>query len=150
MGKKEKKSLKDWGKIGIKQSSGEKLPNSDILASLILPAGHKGPAFLVYNNFDIIMKWNKSEFYALAIGLVADKLVTRPVLKRKYGENNKITTEQIKNVQQKLTDLGLYNSDIDGIIGTSTKNAVIKYQKANNLISDGFLDKELLKLLFNK
>lgn len=150
VGKKEKKSLKDWSKIGIKQSSGEKLPNLDILASLILPAGHKGPAFLVYNNFDVIMKWNKSEFYALAIGLVADRLVDRPVLKRKYDKNNKITTEQIKNVQQKLTDLGLYNSDIDGIIGSSTKNAVIKYQNIHNLIADGFLDKELLKLLFKK
>lgn len=78
-----KHSLREWNKLGLRQANGKPLPKSDLEASLIRAetakgedAG-KGPPYLVYDNFRVVMKWNRSVFFALAAGTLADRLTTK-------------------------------------------------------------------------
>ena len=66
--------LPAWSKAGVLSIDGSALPARDLTARLVLPAGADGPAFLVYSNFDSILDWNRSNYYALAIGHLSDKL----------------------------------------------------------------------------
>ncbi len=71
------KPLAEWQKIGVRRFNGDDLPEVDITASLILPSGNEGPAFLVYNNYRAIYKWNKSHFYVIAVGTLADRIAAQ-------------------------------------------------------------------------
>ena len=66
--------LVEWSKAGVLRVNGKPLPARDLVARLVIPAGPEGPAFLVYSNFDSILDWNRSNYYAFAIGHLADKL----------------------------------------------------------------------------
>lgn len=68
------KSLAAWQKIGIRLLNGQALPDVNIKASLIQPAGSTGPSFLVYQNYRTLMRWNRSHLYALAVCHLADQL----------------------------------------------------------------------------
>jgi membrane-bound lytic murein transglycosylase B len=69
-----RKSVKEWAELGVKAADGKALPARDLSASIVLAEGDKGPAFLVYDNFRTTMKWNKSTFFALAAGHLADRI----------------------------------------------------------------------------
>lgn len=66
--------LVEWSRAGVMRTDGKPLPSRDFTARLVLPAGSNGPAYLVYSNFDSILAWNRSNYYALAIGHLSDKL----------------------------------------------------------------------------
>lgn len=66
--------LVEWSRAGVMKTDGKPLPSRDFIARLVLPAGSNGPAYLVYSNFDSILAWNRSNYYALAIGHLSDKL----------------------------------------------------------------------------
>ena len=72
VGLSQKKPLNDWAAMGVMQSSGAALPDMAISAGLIQPAGANGPAFLVYDDYRAILKWNNSSFFAVAVGYLAD------------------------------------------------------------------------------
>jgi membrane-bound lytic murein transglycosylase B len=74
-GKKHKKILKEWVKQGVKQKNGKPLPKASIKAYLIAPDGKKGHIYLVYSNFDILMRWNRSYYFATGVGYLADHLI---------------------------------------------------------------------------
>ncbi len=69
-----KKDLSEWQRIGVRRLNGDDLPKVDIKGSLVLPSGKGGPAFLVYDNYRAIYKWNKSHFYVIAVGTLADRI----------------------------------------------------------------------------
>lgn len=146
----EKYPLSDWVKWGIKRADGRAYASADLSidAQLILPEGKNGPAFLVYKNFDVIKRWNKSDFYALTIGVLADKIARKPTLNvKKIKVLPNLSREDIKLLQQTLKNENFYDGKVDGIMGSGTKKALKKYQKAHNLPADGFLSKELLEIL---
>lgn len=66
------KSLAEWSRLGVVAANGKRLPQKPIQAALVLAEGKGGPAFLVYGNFETILKWNRSNFFALAVGHLAD------------------------------------------------------------------------------
>ena len=68
------RSVKEWSKMGVRQLNNKKLPATGLMASLILPDCPGGPAFLVYNNFHVLMRWNKSTYFATAVGKLSDLL----------------------------------------------------------------------------
>ena len=70
-----RKSLTQWRAIGVRRSNGQQLPQVSMLGSIVLPDGQHGPAYLVYDNFRVIMKWNRSQYFALSVGLLADAVV---------------------------------------------------------------------------
>ena len=71
-----KKSLADWQKLGVTRTDGGPLPTtrSDILGSLVLADGKSGPAFLIYDNYRVTLKWNRSTFFAVAVGTLAERI----------------------------------------------------------------------------
>ncbi len=76
-----KKSLKEWGVFGVLKADGTELPDGDIKGSIVLPSDNKGTAFLVYKNFRVILRWNRSIFYGVAVGNLADRIVGKGPLR---------------------------------------------------------------------
>jgi len=72
-----RKTVSDWASEGVTCADGTQLPKSDLDASVILPAGAGGPAYLVYNNYRVIMRWNRSHYFAMAVGRLADQIAGR-------------------------------------------------------------------------
>ncbi|MDZ7923453.1 MAG: lytic murein transglycosylase [Marinagarivorans sp.] len=142
------KPLAEWSKLGVRRADNSPLPQSEIKAALLVPAGHQGPAFLVYHNFNVIMRWNRSEFYAVAVGVLADRIAGAGNLLQSPPVNAlRLHRSQVLQLQEKLIDRELYADKADGIFGPATRRAVSQYQQQNNFVADGFPDEKLLRLL---
>lgn len=144
----EQKPIMDWVLLGVLRADNQvfKAKDMNVMAELVLPDGANGPAFLVYHNFNVIKRWNKSDFYALAVGVLADKIVGRQTLDvAQMLVSSGLTRQQIQAAQAYLKANGYYDGEPDGIMGSATKAAIKAYQRAHNLPADGFLSKELLE-----
>jgi membrane-bound lytic murein transglycosylase B len=131
--------LTEWRKLGVTDAFGKPLAQADITAALIVPTGHRGPAFLVYQNFGVIMGWNRSEFYAIAVGHLADRVAGAGGLQVPPPEDlPALSRDQILELQQVLEDRGFDPGPVDGILGSGTRSAIREFQKANNLVADGY------------
>ncbi|SCA55188.1 Lytic murein transglycosylase [Candidatus Terasakiella magnetica] len=142
-----KKQIGDWAKLGILNIDGKALPKADIKASLILPSGYKGPAFLVYENFRTILDWNRSNFYAIAVGHLADRLVWKGPLQSPQRKETPLSRAQTLKIQARLNALGYDVGKPDGIAGSRTRKGIKAFQKKNNIPADGYPNAELLGLL---
>ena len=142
-------TLTFWHNLDIKKIGGGKLGlSNDIKGSVILPAGHQGPAFLVYDNFKTIMRWNNSVFYALSVAILADKIINRQTTSFKIPNPLPLLKiSDIKRLQIRLNNLGFSAGKPDGILGTKTKKAIRLFQDNNNLIADGYPNMQVFKLL---
>ena len=69
-----RKRLSEWQRMGVRRANGADLPKRDLMASVVLAEGQAGPAFVVYNNYRAILKWNRSTFFAVAVGSLADRI----------------------------------------------------------------------------
>ena len=147
-GKKVKKTLAAWQNLGVRKIAGQDLPKVDIEASLILPAGHAGPAFLVYNNFHTILRWNRSDFYAIAVGYLADRIIgRRPLLSFRPASEQPLSRNQVEKIQELLIARGYDPGGIDGVIGSQTRLAIKEFQRTAKLPADGHPSAELLEIL---
>ena len=142
-----RKPLSEWRELGIKDVAGNQLPKLNLPASIIIPSGHQGPAFIVYQNFDVIMGWNRSEFYALAVGHLADRINGAGELAVAPPNDERLTVDTVKWVQQALADAGYDVGTVDGIFGTRTKRALRDLQKSKGWVADGYLSDEALQHL---
>jgi membrane-bound lytic murein transglycosylase B len=138
MGKEGRSSITEWQQRGLMTAEGHPLPSADIKAHLLLPAGHRGPAFLAYDNFHVILRWNNSEFYAIAVGHLADRIAGAPPLRVAPPELPSYTRDQMIAMQQALNEKGFVVGKPDGIIGPATRAGIRAYQQQENLIADGF------------
>jgi membrane-bound lytic murein transglycosylase B len=142
-----KKPLAEWQKLGVRRIDGGDLPRADIEGALILPAGHKGPAFLVYENFEAILTWNRSLLYAVSVGHLADRLIGQGPLRSTRQEEKSLSREQVTDLQQLLNSLGHDTGEPDGQAGPRTRAAVKAFQKASNLPADGYPDDTVYQAL---
>lgn len=133
-----KKKLADWQKLGVRRIDGRNLPTVDVEASLVLPSGYNGPAFLVYQNYRSILIWNRSTLYAIAVGHLADRLAGGPELQSPRTAETALSRNDVIFIQNKLTDLGFDTGGADGIVGSNTRKAIKDFQKSVNLPADGF------------
>lgn len=138
------KPAAQWSALGIRRADGSPLAATDGPAALILPAGIAGPAFLVIGNYRAILKYNRSTFYAVAVGYLADRLGGAPPLTAPHQTTEPLRREDILALQQGLSALGLLPGTPDGVAGTATRQAVRAFQKANGLPPDGFIDPNLI------
>lgn len=79
IGKKHRQPLTNWQSLGVRRMNGQDLPSADISGYLIAPGGEKGRIYMVYPNFDIIMKWNRSHYFATGVGFLADRIIYPPI-----------------------------------------------------------------------
>ncbi|MFN3712964.1 MAG: lytic murein transglycosylase [Alcanivoracaceae bacterium] len=130
--------LKEWQALGVRLTDGRALPGLDMEASLLVPTGHAGPAFLVYDNFHVIMRWNRAEAYALAVGHLADRINGAGQLSRTPVQSPRLSRDQVRTLQQTLNDKGFDAGEPDGILGPGTRAAISRYQASRQQIADGF------------
>jgi membrane-bound lytic murein transglycosylase B len=133
-----------WNALGIRRADGGVLSASDGPAALILPAGITGPAFLVSGNYRMILKYNHSTFYAVAVAYLADRLGGAGPLTAPHQQSEPLSREDVLALQRGLSTLGLLPGTPDGIAGAATRQAVRAFQKANGLPPDGFIDAQLM------
>lgn len=140
--------LEAWRQMGITDAYGNPLAREPIDARLIVPAGHRGPAFLVYHNFDVIMGWNRSEFYAIAVGHLADRIAGAGGLRNPPPEDlPALSRDQIIQLQEALNELGYDSGKADGIMGSATRSAIRAYQQDQQMVADGYPGSKLLEKL---
>ncbi|MFC7293132.1 lytic murein transglycosylase [Marinobacter aromaticivorans] len=141
-------ALSKWRELGITDAFGNPLAREDIDAALVVPAGHRGPAFLAYHNFKVIMGWNRSEFYAIAVGHLADRIAGAGKLQNPPPEDTPaLSRDTIIQLQTALNERGYDAGKPDGITGSATRSAIRRFQHDEGLIADGFPGQELLDRL---
>lgn len=148
-----KKSVSTWQKMGIKRADGRGFASreSDAASSLLLPAGHKGPAFLVMNNFRAILSYNASTSYALAVGLLSDRFRGGGIVKGPWPlDERPLTRAEREELQTRLNERGFHLGKPDGIIGFNSRKAIRAYQKTVGLPADGYATSSLLGRLRQK
>lgn len=143
-----RRPLRHWAKLGVRRTDKTPLPDADMQGAIILPTGHNGPAFLVYSNFDVIMGWNRSAFYALSVGLLADRIAGAADLSRPPpADETGLSREAVVRMQQRLNELGFAAGTPDGVMGTATKAALRAFQQSTGIIADGYPDRATLRAL---
>ena len=147
LGAKQPLPLSQWAVLNVTQANGQPLPMVDIQAALYLPAGHTGPAFLGYENFNVIMRWNRSEFYAITVGHLADRINGGPALTVNPPEQPRLSREQVKLLQAKLNEVGFDVGKPDGVLGRNSTAGIQAFQRSKNMIADGFPSPEVFTAL---
>jgi lytic murein transglycosylase len=134
-----------WQALGVKRADGGYFTPAEVDedATLILPSGANGPAFLALPNHYVIRKYNNSTAYALAVGLIADGICGKPGVSAPWPVEQGLSIEQRLKSQQALKAAGFDPGVIDGVIGVGTRTAVRNWQRANQLPADGYLSVDL-------
>lgn len=145
-----KKTVAEWQALGVTAAGGKSLANNlaDQRAALLLPAGHRGPAFLLLHNFSTIMRYNNSSSYALAIGLLSERFQGGGQIHASWPTDDRpLSRSERIELQTLLTRKGLEPGGIDGIIGANTRRAIRSFQQQQRWPADGYASVELLDAL---
>ena len=141
------KTPSEWGALGIRAASGKPVPNYG-RASILLPAGSRGAAFMIFNNFAVIEKYNKADAYVIGVGHLSDRLAGGPPIKASWPRGYApLSFRQKKEMQRRLIRKGFDLEKVDGIIGPNTINAIRAFQQSVGVTPDGYPSQDLLKLL---
>jgi membrane-bound lytic murein transglycosylase B len=135
----ETRPLTEWAdSYGLRNADGSPLPRvAGFDASLVLPSGHQGPAFLVYQNFRTIMIWNRSILYAISVGHLADRIEGTPALAN-LPEDEPVSLKAIEEMQGLLNAKGYDAGEPDGLVGPQTRAALRDWQRDQGLPADGY------------
>jgi len=143
-----RKSTADWTKLGVLDIGSSALPAQEN-AAILLPQGKYGPAFMVFNNFDAIMDWNRSVNYALSVVHLANQLIgDKPIMAGDFAEKEALSFNQMWALQSKLNDLGFDCGQPDGFPGLKTQAAIRQYQATQGIVQDGYASPSLYRRLF--
>ncbi len=147
-----RKAVVEWAAAGGATAQGPSLVerfDPNMRGRLILPAGARGPGFLVFDNFGAILKYNRSTAYALAVSLLAEEIAGRSgaVIGKWPREDRPLTLSERKALQQALKDRGFDPGPVDGIIGAGTRRALRAWQEQVGLPADGYASAAMLTAL---
>jgi len=134
-----------WAAWGVSYAGGGALPTDNMPASLLLPMGRLGPAFLAYENFNVYTQWNQSLVYATTAAYFATRLAGAPRVTP--GNAVALTRDQIMDVQQRLQALGHDVGGVDGTLGARTRAAVKAMQMQLGLPADSYPDAAFISAL---
>jgi len=148
-GTRTRKPLQEWNELGIIQMNGSPIPVANMQASVILPAGAGGPAFLTYANFRATMVYNPSTFYALTVGHLADRYTGGAAIQRMPENEQAMSVADVQALQELLNAAGFDSGEPDGRVGSRTRAAVRAYQQNKELPMDGYASLKLLEALRN-
>jgi membrane-bound lytic murein transglycosylase B len=141
-------TVRQWDNLGVRRADGGRFPRLDDRADLLLPAGARGPAFLMLQNFHVIMKYNPAEAYALAIGHLADRLRGGDPLVQAWPRDERVLTlDERYEMQQLLAQRGFDVGDPDGLLGPRSRLAIRNFQASIGQLPDGFASSEVLDRL---
>jgi membrane-bound lytic murein transglycosylase B len=142
------KTIAQWRAMGVMTADGSLLPAADDSAGIYLPAGAHGPAFLVLPNFRVILKYNNAASYALAVGLLANRMAGGAAVKHSWPRDERpLSRGERIQFQTDLSKLGFDTGAPDGVLGNQSRAALRQYQKSRGLPADGFATASLLAML---
>jgi hypothetical protein len=142
----------EWLMRGFTPARGRR-PNSAEMnapASLLLPEGTYGPAFLTLKNYYVIKEYNFSDLYTLFVGYLSERISDPRGFETPWSMGTQLRTEQVETMQRTLARIGLYQDKIDGKAGMLTRSALGAYQKANKLKVDCWPTASVLSHMQNK
>jgi membrane-bound lytic murein transglycosylase B len=140
------RSFAAWRDLGVKPARDRPIPDESAQATLILPSGIRGPAFLLRPNFAVILRYNTALAYALTVALLSDRLRGDPGLTRDWPRGDRaLTGDERRDLQTRLTGRGYATGGVDGKIGPKTRAALRAYQGSQGLPADGYADPALLE-----
>jgi len=133
-----------WAQFGVTYADGRSLPNDDLPASLLLPMGRTGPAFLAYANFAAYTEWNNSLIYSVTAGYLATRIAGAAPMRKPAGAVAQLPFNEIKELQQLLVRAGFDVGKIDGVLGQQSRTAIKAMQVKYGLPADSWPTAELL------
>jgi len=133
-----------WAQLGVTYPDGKALPNDDMPASLLLPMGRTGPAFLAYANFAAYTEWNNSLIYSTTAGYLATRIAGAPPMQRPTAPVAQLPLNELRELQQLLVRAGYNVGKIDGVMGQQSRSAVKAMQIKYGLPADSWPTAELL------
>ncbi|WP_457589988.1 lytic murein transglycosylase [Jiella marina] len=145
------KTIGQWANLGFRRANGRPFPDGGERANLVRPAGDNGPAFLMTKNFFVLKRYNNADKYALAVGLLGDRIGGYDGLRVDWPRGYKpLSSDERYELQRHLSRYGLYDGKIDGKIGSGSKAAIMALQERAGLPKDGNASKALLDFLRNR
>ena len=146
-GERTRKSADDWQALGVRAADGSAIGNHGP-ASILLPAGARGAAFMIFPNFNVIERYNAADAYVIAIGHLSDRIRGGGPIRHSWPRDDRALTlpERIE-LQERLTAAGYDTGGADGKVGPRTLAAVRAFQRAQGQIPDGYASLDILKKL---
>lgn len=142
--------LARWRALGVRAVEHEDLDGA-VMARLWLPAGHQGAVFLVLDNYEVIKVYNQSSSYALAVGLLADRIGGGGGIVAKWPRQALgLSRAQVELLQSRLTALGYEVGGVDGVLGRRTREAFRQWQLDNGVLADGFVSQDSVAVLLGR
>jgi len=116
-----------------------------------LPQGYRGPAFMVFDNFDVIMDWNRSVNYALSVAQLAEQLRHESrIVGGQSAESGVLSFDEMLDLQGILNARGFDAGEPDGLPGFKTQQAIREYQLVNQLPADGYASRSVYQKLYSE
>ncbi len=134
-----------WARKGVVALDGQPVPDYGP-ASILLPAGHRGAAFLIFDNFKVLERYNSADAYVIGVGHLSDRLRGSGPIKAAWPRGDRaLTFKERIELQERLTSAGFDTQGIDARIGPLTINALRRYQQSRGLVPDGYASLRVLK-----
>ena len=133
-----------WAQLGVSFADGKPLPNDELPASLLLPMGRTGPAFLAYANFAAYTEWNNSLIYSTTAGYLATRIAGAAPMHRPAAPVAQLPFNELRELQQLLVRAGFNVGKVDGVMGQQSRTAVKAMQIKYGLPADSWPTAELL------
>ncbi|MGR3199295.1 MAG: lytic murein transglycosylase [Paracoccus sp. (in: a-proteobacteria)] len=127
----------DWSSLGVRRIGGGAMPGGS--GSIIMPAGARGPAFFIGDNFRSILRYNNSDNYALGVAFLGERIAGRSGIQGSWPRNDRpLSTSERQEIQVRLRQRGFYDGEIDGLFGSGTMEAVAAFQRSIGATPDGY------------
>ncbi len=142
-----RKTANEWAAMGVRDARGRRIPDHGS-ASIVLPAGLRGVAFMIFDNFQVMRQYNAADAYVVAVGHLADRIGGGDPFRSGWPRNERILGLAEKaEMQRLLTVRGFDTKGMDGIIGPNTVDAIRAFQASQGLPPDGYASHEILERL---
>lgn len=148
-----RKSVAEWKQLGVNLPNDASMPrgSEQLCAALLLPAGYRGPGFLILDNFRAAFKYNNSTSYTLAANLLSERFTGAGLISSEWPEDEQQLNRSERMELQTLLSRHNYDAgNADGIIGTNTRKAIRAAQQSFGLPADGYPTPEFLEVLRNR
>jgi len=146
-GEKVKKGTDEWMALGVRDMSGRRVTDYGS-ASILLPAGAAGAAFMIFSNFNVIERYNAADAYVIAVGHLADRIAGAGPIEARWPRGDQpLRASEKQELQRRLTAAGFDTDGIDGIIGPNTIAAIRAYQASIGQLPDGYASMDVLRHL---
>jgi lytic murein transglycosylase len=146
-GERTKRNAAFWHAQGVRLADGGRIPDHGE-ASILLPAGHRGVALVIFDNFHVIERYNPADAYVIAVGHLSDRIRGGDPFRGSWPrEDRALTRAEREELQQRLVRAGFHRYGVDGIVGPQTIDSVRRFQASIGLVPDGYASLRVLERL---